>query len=93
MKKKSGKMNRNIYALNFFEQKDIQKAYSVFAELINNLSISANEIEPQEGKVFSIRINGDEILSIDDLENFIDVMELMASAKTISCGLEDEHSI
>ncbi len=92
MKNKSG-INRDIYVLNFFEQKDIQKAYSVFAELINNFSISADEIEPQEGKVFSIRTNGDEILSIDDLGNFIDVMELMASAKTISCGFEDEHSI
>lgn len=92
MKKKSG-MNRDIYALNFFEQNDILKAYSVFVELINNLSISANKIEPQEGKTFSIRINGDENLSLDDLENFIEVMELMAFANTISCGLEDEHSI
>lgn len=92
MKKKFG-MNRDIYAFNFFEQNDILKAYSVFVELINNLSASADIIEPQEGKTFSIRINDDKNLSLDDLENFIEVMELMVSANTISCGLEDEHSI
>ena len=92
MKKKSGK-NRVIYTLNFFERKAIQKAYSFLKKLIYNLCTSIYKFEPEERKVLRIRINGDEILSLDDLEYFIATLDDMTSVKTISCGFEDEHSI
>lgn len=92
MKKKSGK-NRVIYILNFFERKAIQKAYSVLKKLMYSLCASTYKFEPEERKALCIRINGDEFLSLDDIEYFIAMMEDMASVKTISCGFEDEYSI
>lgn len=92
MKKIFGK-NRVIYTLNFFERRIIKKAYSILNKLIYNLCTSIYKFEPEERKALCIRINGDEILSLDDIEYFIATMEDMASVKTISCGFEDEHSI
>lgn len=92
MKKKSGK-NRVIYTLNFFERKAIQKAYSVLKKLIYSLCASIYKFEPEKRKALCIRINGDEFLSLDEIEYFIAMMEDMVSVKTISCGFEDEYSI
>ena len=92
MKKKSGK-NRVIDTLNFFERKAIQKAYSVLKKLMYSLCASIYKFKPEEKRNLCIRINGDEFLSLDDIEYFIAMMEDMASVKTISCGFEDEHSI
>lgn len=92
MKKKSGK-NRVIYTLNFFERKAIQKAYSVLKKLMYSLCASIYKFEPEKRKALCIRINGDEFLSLDEIEYFIAMMEDMASVKTISCGFEDEYSI
>ena len=91
--KKISRKNRAIYSLNFFERRIIKKAYSILNKLIYNLCTSIYKFEPEERKVLRIRINGDEILSLDDIEYFIAMMENMASVKTISCGFEDEHSI
>lgn len=92
MKKISGK-NRVIYTLNFFERKAIQKAYSILKKLMYSLCVSIYKFEPEKRKTLCIRINGDEFLSLDEIEYFIAMMEDMASVKTISCGLEDEYSI
>lgn len=92
MKKISGK-NRAIYTLNFFERKAIQKAYLVLKKLMYSLCASIYKFEPEERKALYIRINGDEILSLDEIEDFIATLEDMTSVKTISCGLEDEYSI
>ena len=92
MKKISGK-NRVIYALNFFERKAIQKAYSVLKKLMYSLCTSIYKFEPEKRKALCIRINGDEFLSLDEIEYFIAMMEDMASVNTISCGFEDEDSI
>lgn len=92
MRKISGK-NRVIYTLNFFERKAIQKAYSVLKKLMYSLCASIYKFEPEKRKALCIRINGDEFLSLDEIEYFITMMEDMASIKTISCGFEDEHSI
>lgn len=92
MKKKSGK-NRVIYSLNFFERRTIKKTYSILNKLIYNLCTSIYKFEPEERKALRIRINGDEILSLDDLEYFIVTLDNMTSVKSISCGFEDEHSI
>lgn len=92
MKKISGK-NRAIYSLNFFERRIIKKTYSILNKLIYNLCTSIYKFEPEKRKVLRIRINGDEILSLDDLEYFIVTLDDMTSVKTISCGFEDEHSI
>lgn len=92
MKKIPGK-NRVIYTLNFFERKAIQKAYSVLKKLVYSLCASIYKFEPEKRKALCIRINGDEFLSLDEIEYFIAMMEDMASVKTISCGFEDEHSI
>ena len=91
--KKISSNNCAIYSLNFFERRIIKKAYSILNKLIYNLCTSIYKFEPEERKVLRIRINGDEILSLDDIEYFIAMMENMASVKTISCGFEDEHSI
>lgn len=92
MKKISGK-NRAIYSLNFFERRIIKKAYSILNKLICNLYTSIYKFEPKERKALCIRINGDEFLSLDELEDFVDMMNTMISVDTISCGLEDEYSI
>lgn len=91
--KKISEENRAIYNLNFFERRIIKKAYSILNKLTYNLYTSIYKFEPKERKAFCIRINGDENLSLDELEYFIVTMEDMASANTISCGLEDEYSI
>lgn len=92
MKKISGK-NRAIYSLNFFERRIIKKAYSILNKLIYNLCTSIYKFEPEERKALRIRINGDEILSLDDLEYFIVTLDDMTSVKSISCGFEDKYSI
>lgn len=92
MKKISGK-NRAIYTLNFFERRIIRKGYSILNKLICNLCNSIYKFEPEERKALCIRINGDEILSLDEIEDFIVTLDDMTSVKTISCGLEDEYSI
>ncbi len=91
--KKISEENRAIYNLNFFERRIIKKAYSILNKLTYNLCTSIYKFEPKERKALCIRINGDENLSLDELEYFIVTMEDMASANTISCGLEDEYSI
>lgn len=92
MKKISGK-NRAIYSLNFFERRIIKKAYSILNKLIYNLCTSIYKFEPEERKDLCIRINGDEILSLDEIEYFIATLDDMTSVKTISCGFEDKYSI
>ena len=92
MKKISGK-NRAVYNLNFFERRIIKKAYFILNKLIYNLCTSIYRFEPEKRKTLCIRINGDEFLSLDEIEYFIAMMEDMASVKTISCGFEDEYSI
>ena len=91
--KKISRKNRVIYTLNFFERRIIKKAYSILNKLIYNLCTSIYKFEPEKRKTLCIRINGDEFLSLDEIEYFIAMMEDMASVKTISCGFEDEHSI
>ena len=92
MKKISGK-NRAIYSLNFFERRIIKKAYSILNKLIYNLCTSIYKFEPEERKTLRIRINGNEILSLDEIEYFIATLDNMTSVKSISCGFEDKHSI
>ena len=92
MKKIFGK-NRVIYTLNFFERRIIKKAYSILNKLIYNLCTSIYKFEPEERKALRIRINGDKILSLDEIEYFIDTLDDMTSVKSISCGFEDKYSI
>lgn len=91
--KKISEKNRAIYTLNFFERRIIRKGYSILNKLIYNLCTSIYKFEPEERKVLRIRINGDEILSLDEIEYFIATLDDMTSVKSISCGFEDEHSI
>lgn len=91
--KKIFEKNRAVYSLNFFERRIIKKAYFILNKLIYNLCTLIYKFEPEKGKALCIRINGDEFLSLDEIECFIAMMEDMASVKTISCGLEDGYSI
>lgn len=92
MKKFSNKVHA-VYALNFFERRAIQKAFSILCKLLYNLCISAYNFEPWEGKIICIRINGDKILSFDEIEDFVDMMDTMISVNTISCGLESKYDL
>lgn len=92
MKKFSNK-DHAVYTLTFFERRAIQKAFSILCKLLYNLCVSVYNFEPRGGKTLCIRINGDKILSFDEIEDFVDMMNTMISVDTISCGFEDEHSI
>ena len=90
MKKNCGE-NRVTCTLGRFEQKNIQKAYLILTELFTNLFDSAIHFKPQKGKIFCTRVNGDEVISFDELQNFIDVMENIVTIKSVSCSLEDKN--
>lgn len=87
MKKNCGE-NRVTCTLGRFEQKTIQKAYFILTKLFTSLCDSAIDFEPHEGEIFCTRINGDEVILLEELQNFIDKMEDFVSIKNVSCSFE-----
>ena len=89
MKKNCGK-NYATYTLTDAEKKSILETYNIIEKLITALDNSACEFEPQDGKFFRAKVNGDEPITIDELEDLSSMMEIITPVDYISCCLEDE---
>lgn len=91
MKMNCGK-NYAICILTDAEKESILETYNIIEKLITALDNSAGEFEPQDGrKFFRAKINGDELITIDELEDLSVMMEIITSVDYISCSLvEDE---
>lgn len=89
MKKNFGE-NNVTYFLSDTEKKNILETYNIIEKLVTALDNCAGEFEPQDGEIFRTRINGDEPITIDELEDLSIIMENITSMDYISCGLEDE---
>lgn len=89
MKKNFGE-NNVTYFLSDTEKKNILETYNIIEKLVTALDNCAGEFEPQDGEIFRTRINGDEPIIIDELEDLSIMMENITSMDYISCGLEDE---
>lgn len=89
MKKNFGE-NNVTYFLSDTEKKNILETYNIIEKLVTALDNCAGEFEPQDGEIFRTRINGDEPITIDELEDLSIMMENITSMDYISCGLEDE---
>lgn len=82
--------NNVTYLLSYAEKKNILETYNIIEKLVTALDNCAGEFEPQDGEIFCTRINGDEPITIDELEDLSIMMENITSMDYISCGLEDE---
>lgn len=89
MKKNFGE-NNVTYFLSDTEKKNILETYNIIEKLVTALDNCAGEFEPQDGEIFRTRINGDEPITIDELEDLSTMMEIITSVDYISCCLEDE---
>lgn len=89
MKMNCGK-NYAICTLTDAEKENILETYNIIEKLITALDNSACELEPQDGKFFRAKINGDEPITIDELEDLSAMMETITPMDYISCDLEDE---
>lgn len=90
MKMNCGK-NYAICTLTDAEKESILETYNIVEKLITALDNSANEFTPQDGrKFFRAKINGDEPITIDELEDLSVMMEIITPVDYISCSLEDE---
>ena len=90
--KKNYRKNHATYTLTDSEKKSILEAYNIFEKLLTELDNSACDFEPQDEKFFCARINGDEILPLDELEDLVTTMENMITVNSVSCSLEDEYN-
>lgn len=88
--KKNFEKNNVVYFLSDTEKENILETYNILEKLFTALDDCAGEFEPQDGEIFRARINGDEPVSLDGLEDLIAMMETITSVDYISCGLEDE---
>lgn len=88
--KKNHNKNGATFTLTNSEKKSILETYNVLEKLLTAFDNSLDEFEPQEGKVFRIRINGDEVLPFDELEDLAITMENMITMENVSLSLEDE---
>lgn len=88
--KKNFEKNNVVYFLSDTEKENILETYNILEKLFTALDDCAGEFEPQDGEIFRARINGDEPVSLDGLEDFIAMMETITSVDYISCSLEDE---
>ena len=89
MKKNCGK-NYAICTLTDAEKESILETYNIIEKLITALDNCAGEFEPQDGEIFRARINGDEPITIDELEDLSVMMETITLMDYIACNLEDE---
>ena len=90
--KKNYMKNGVTYTLTNSEKKNILEVYSLVERLLIELDNFTNKFKPQVGKVFRIRINEDEVLSFDELEDLVIMIEKMSTTDSVSLCLEDKNN-
>lgn len=88
--KKNCEKNCVTYTLTDVEKENILGTYNILEKLFTALDDCAGDFEPQDGEIFRARINGDEPISLDGLEDLIVMMETITSVDYISCDFENE---
>lgn len=90
---KSCSEERLVFHLNESDIENIQKAYSVLAEIYEDIDNLDYELDLPDGKFLCTRLNNDEKLSSDDFQTLIYTLGKFIDINIISCHTEEGYNL